>query len=60
MSGDLCAAHDRNDESLGVTYTGRRFRKDSEVLFDMYTKADFVSLGVVISTFEKAWEFVGS
>ena len=38
---DLCAAHDRNDETLEHIYIGRRFKNDTErleKLFDIYTQ----------------------
>ena len=41
MPADLCAAHERNDETLERIYIGRRFRNDTErleKLFDLYTK----------------------
>ena len=41
MPGDLCAAHDRNDEVLERIYIGRRFKNDTErleKLFELYTK----------------------
>ena len=41
MPDDLCAAHERNDETLERIYIGRRFRNDSErleKLFELYTK----------------------
>jgi len=41
MPENLCAAHDRNDETLERIYIGRRFKNDTErleKLFEMYTK----------------------
>ena len=41
MPADLCAAHERNDETLERIYIGRRFRNDTErleKLFELYTK----------------------
>ena len=41
MPADLCAAHERNDETLERIYIGRCFRNDTErleKLFELYTK----------------------
>ena len=41
MLENLCAAHERNDETLERIYIGRRFRNDTErleKLFELYTK----------------------
>ena len=41
MPADLCAAHDRNDETLERIYIGRRFKHDTErleKLFEFYMK----------------------